>query len=128
MERTLRDLPNTYEVVYFGGVQMDKYIRVTFSDGRSFDIPASIIAEKRAVYYVDEDILRGRTTIDDRIAEINREIAYALLDTFELLDYLAGSMDWQEVQPYATEVETPPPPAVCYEHEWSNAHREVIAY
>ena len=40
----------------------DKFLRVTFSDGEMFDIPADIIAHNRATYYAIHDEGEDKTT------------------------------------------------------------------
>ncbi len=82
-----------------------KKLRVTFSDDRMYDIPAEYIARQRAEYYVGNDITRGETKEENRESAIQHEIDYALSDGYEVYDWAANNMNWEDVKDKAVFVD-----------------------
>lgn len=91
-----------------------KTVRVTFSNGEVWDIPAAVIADARAVYYEDRD---PNTTYTD-------EFCFTMGDNSELLDWASNNMNWEDVKEEARLVSNPE--SIDYESEWINAHREIV--
>ena len=73
---------------------MTKQIEITFSNGSVYSIPAKVVAEDRADYYATKD--------DGDYDEIFEEEMWVLDDELELLDWMRGNMDWEDVEEYAT--------------------------
>jgi len=96
-----------------------KRLKVTFSNGEIFYIPAMIIAEDRAKYHAKLDSERG----DGEYDEVYKlEIEYALSDTFEIIDWANNNMNWSDLVEHARLIDTIP---ADYEREWSNAKKVV---
>ena len=87
-------------------------ITVNFSDGTTWEFPASVVAANRASYYEDKE--PGCYT---------EEFDYIMSNDDELLDWASGNMDWKDVLAYATLVDTDK--LTDYVEEWVNADREV---
>lgn len=83
-----------------------KFIKIKFSNGDRFSIPAGVVANSRAKYYADHD--EGKLT-DDNIKEWNeafyKEIEYTLSDDYELTDWLWNNMDWVDVKDRAEKLQ-----------------------
>ncbi len=73
---------------------MSKKIEITFSNGVVYSIPAKIVAEDRADYYATQD--------DGDYDEIFKQEMWVLDDELELLDWMRGNMDWEDVEEEAT--------------------------
>ncbi len=95
-----------------------KSVRVTFSNGERYDIPAKVIAEDRARYYAEK--FEGEEGTYDEIFE--KEM-WVLDDRLELLDWISNNMNWEDVEPYAEPVEGV---EVDKSSEFTNADKEVI--
>lgn len=101
---------------------MSKYLRVTMSDGSQWDVPAQLIAEDRARYYAALDVKRGDATdFDKAFAE---EVADALNDDDELLDWAPNNMNWSDVSDQAVLVGDRPD--TNFQEDWCNGEKEVI--
>ena len=100
---------------------MKKFLRVTFSDGMVYDIPAELIAKARAEYYAKLDADRG----EDYTKVYNEELKNALKDDYELSDWAFNNMDWVDVSAYAVMV-AQENKFVDYKKEWVNVKNEII--
>ena len=87
-------------------------IAVNFSDGTTWEFPASVVAEGRARYY------EGREP-----GCYQEEFDYTMGSDYELLDWASNNMDWKDVLSCATLVDTKN--LSKYADEWVNADREV---
>jgi len=97
-----------------------KFLRVTFSNGEQWDIPATVIAEDRAKYYSNKE-----GTMPKEKAEIfKEEMSTALSDDYEITDWAANNMNWDDVKEHAVMVEIGK--KIDYADEWTNADTEVI--
>jgi len=74
---------------------MKKYLKVQFSNGDIFAIPARIIAEDRAKYYAKID------GYDFESNEWEAEVQYALDNEFEIKDWAGNNMNWPDLESYA---------------------------
>jgi len=100
---------------------MSKFLRVTFSDGMVYDIPAEFIARARAEYYAESDAKKG-----ENYTEIyNEELKIGLEDEYEIIDWAFNNMDWIDVQAHAVMV-AQESKFVDYKEEWANVKNEVI--
>lgn len=90
---------------------VNKYVRVTFSNGDKFDVPAEIIAKNRANHYANEP-LYGGDTYDSVFKE---EFDYTMKYHHELTDWLFNNMDWKDVKNVSTKVESVP---FDYDKNW----------
>lgn len=93
----------------------EKYLRVTMLDGVQWDVPARVIAENRAKYYADKD---PDTTYAD-------EFEFTMTDKYELQDWAANNMDWDDVKDYAKKVDIEPI-EVDYQEGWINGKKEIV--
>lgn len=101
---------------------MNKFLRVTFSDGKVYDIPAELIAKARAEYYAKVDTDRG----EDYTKIYNEELSLGLADDYEIGSWAFNNMDWADVKEQAVFVEQESEVA-DYNKEWVNVEHEVIS-
>ena len=80
-------------------MEKEKCLKIRFPNGDLYTVPARIIARDRADYYAKID---GYEIADN---DWVREFDYAMEDEFELKDWLAGNMDWCDLEPHATKVD-----------------------
>jgi hypothetical protein len=92
-----------------------KKLKITFSDGRTYEIPADLIARHRANYYKE---------VDANPTDWERDFDYAMRNPEELLDWAANNMNWSMIKNYAKEILVEPPKP-NYDSEWTNAPKEV---
>jgi len=98
-----------------------KYLIVEMSDKTQWAIPAMLIAKNRADHYATLDPERyDRLTQDD----YEEEIAYAMSDEYEITDWAAGNMDWEDVWRHAIRLKTSPPEP-NYHKDWISAPKSV---
>lgn len=92
-----------------------KYIRVKFSDGAIWDVPAVLVAHNKAEYLASE-----------YDADYSEELFDCLGFNDEIIDWAFNNMDWEDVKTYALykghENNTD------YEDEWCNVQHEVVEY
>ena len=106
----------------------DKFLRVTFSDGKTFDIPSHIIVHSRATYYANHDAgecKRGVPAPTEWVKVYNEETIYTLSDNQEITDWAFNNMDWKDVAFDAKEVLSEGKNS-NYEKEWTNVKSEII--
>lgn len=96
-----------------------KSIRVTFSNGERYDIPAELIAESRADYYATE--FGGEEATYDKIYE--KEYKYTLGDRIELIDWVSNNMEWEDVEDSAEKLDTK---KTNKSDEFVNADKQVV--
>ena len=99
---------------------MEKFIRISFSNGEKWDVPARIVAEERATYYSDID---GNPKNSPQWKE---EYEYSLSEDFELEDWLNNNMNWSDVSEYARLVDGDS--NYNYEDEFTNSEKEIVEY
>ena len=97
---------------------MEKCLKIRFPNGDIFKVPASVIAKDRANYYADIDGYE----IDSN--DWLNEFELAMNDEFELKDWLAGNMDWCDLEPHATKVDEKGT-ETYYENNFSEAKLEM---
>ena len=73
---------------------MTKYVKVTFSNGDKFKIPATTIAHERAKHFASSDVEDEKSAEWIKVYEEERKIT---LDDYELKDWLFNNMDWKDV-------------------------------
>jgi len=99
----------------------DKYLRVTMPDGTKWDVPVMVIAENRAKYYAKADDEFGgsfKRSLNEDTLPLFKE------DDYEIKDWAAGNMDWDDVSHAAVKVTGTPEPD--YQEGWVNGEKEVI--
>lgn len=100
----------------------EKYLSIQFSDRTWWEIPAEVIAKSRAHYFAVNDAAKG----DGEYNEVYKmEFETTLEDDTELIDWAKNSMDWKDVEEFATQVGCS---EVDYENEWCNCDCEIIKY
>ena len=93
---------------------MPKHIKVTMPDGSQWSVPADVVAADRAKHYAEKD---GTGEEGYR-----QEYELAMRDNAELLDWAENNMDWDDVAPYARQVDWP---GVDYYDGWMNGEKEI---
>jgi hypothetical protein len=94
-----------------------EWLFIKFSDGRTYRIPALLIAQHRAEYFARVESHQGlaKEILDD-------EIDFALTDTYELEDWATSNMDWLDVKDSAKLVMEK---QIDYSMEWVDAEKWV---
>ena len=76
-----------------------KYVKIKFSNGDRFKIPANKIAVPRAVHYANNDEGEQSGECTDAWTKVyDEEIELALKDDYTLTDWLWNNMDWKDVK------------------------------
>jgi hypothetical protein len=96
-----------------------KLVRVTFSNGESYGIPAKFVADHRATYYAKK--YEGEEGTFDEVYE--KEFEETLNDRLELLDWVNNVMSWVDVKDAAVQMDTQ---SVDKEQEFVNAEKSVV--
>jgi len=105
------------------------YLRVTMPDGSKWDVPASIIAEERAVYFANNDVghcLITSPKYKDWLSVYEQEYWYTMNDFLYLEDWATNNMNWSDVRSKAVKVEKPRP--IDYQEGWLNGSKKVVEY
>ena len=89
-------------------------MRVQMTDGSWWAVPVQVIADNRDEYYANEQ--------EDTIGFILDES----LDEYEIKDWAANNMNWEDVSTYAAKVLDPPPSFVDFDEGWSNGEKEIV--
>lgn len=97
---------------------MEKYLGVNFSNGEYYLIPCSFIARKRTEYYAEIDEFKEGSK------EWDEEYKYSMND-YEIRDWAANNMNWEDVEEVAIKVETKNQP-YDYQKEWTNVDSEIV--
>ncbi len=92
----------------------DALLRVTFSNGEIWDVPAQVVVDSRDEHYADEKEDTAQWIEDGSLSD------------YEITDWASGNMNWDELEPYAKFVKQPPK-AFDYEGDWGNAEKEVAS-
>ena len=98
-----------------------KYLVVEMSDKTQWAIPARLIAINRAQYYAALDAERGDGEYEDVFAT---EVEYAMSINYEITDWAANNMNWEDVCSHAIQLKMPPP-GISYHKDWANARKFV---
>lgn len=86
-------------------------ITITFPNREEYILPAYIVANHRTEFYAEkENFEKGSRTW-------HLEFDLFMKDTEELIDWLENNMDWEDVEMYATKIETPKLPLAEMWHE-----------
>ena len=92
----------------------EKYLRVTMPDGSKWDVPARLVAENRAKYYAKND---PDTTYEE-------EFEFTMSDEYELFDWAADNMNWEDVEEFA--VRHLGPYDTDFQEGWVNGEKEIV--
>lgn len=90
-------------------------------DGSEWDVPADLVAHNRAAYYANKDT--GETSGEKHTALYKKEMEYTLRDHYELKDWAANNMNWEDVQSSATMHKAG---SVDYQEGWVNGEKSVV--
>jgi hypothetical protein len=91
-------------------------------DGSKWDVPAFIIADNRAKYYVEYDFKQpdNESTKEEIYKEMYEE---TLDDDSEIIDWSANNMNWSDVENWAIIVSIKD---VDFQKGWRNGEKEII--
>lgn len=106
----------------------EKFIRLTFSDGTMWDIPAAFIAKQWAAHYTQVDLGEEPTgpELSNYVRHRDTLFNEVLEDEFELLDWLSNNMNWDDVAgvaQFAGQLNK----TVDYQQEFLDAERYVYS-
>lgn len=94
------------------------YLEVTMPDGSVWAVPVEVIARNRATHYAHEfggDV--GRSLAEDTMPLFKA-------DDYEIEDWAANNMNWDDVQPHALRVKDAPAPD--FQEGWCNGNKKVV--
>lgn len=74
---------------------LDKLYVITLANGDRWAVPVRVIAENRAAYFAEEDGLSR----EEALGETEREFMFD--DGYEIKDWAASNMNWEDVKAYA---------------------------
>ena len=95
----------------------NKNLRITMPDGSKWDVPVKFVALDRAKYYAKEfDDNSDRSLMEDTMPLFNS-------DTYQIKDWAANNMDWDDVKENAIMVSSP---ECDYQEGWVNGEAEVV--
>jgi hypothetical protein len=92
---------------------MKKYLRITMPDGSKWDVPAEKVAHNRATHYQDDGY--------------QEEFDYTMSSDFELKDWAADNMNWDEVEQFA-KLAPITQEVVDFQEGWVNGAKEIVEY
>jgi hypothetical protein len=99
---------------------MNKNLKVTMPDGSVWSVPVMIIARNRAKEYASE--------FDGDIERSLKEDTLPLFEDseYEIKDWAAGNMNWDEVREHATKVQDREPMTDAdFQEGWVNGEKEI---
>lgn len=99
---------------------MDKKIRIKFDNGDVFEIPAIFVANHRAKYYAEDAVKSG----DNYQEAFDNEVEYAMNELSELTGWLAGNMDWDDIEDIAKRIKMRNI-EYSYTEKWHSAEKTV---
>lgn len=106
-----------------------KYLKIVFSNGESYDIPATVVAHERATYYANHDEGKEMDEKGDNPAwtkVYNDERKFTLEDDYELIDWAKNNMNWEDVEEYAVIAPLDPDKGINKHKEWTENDIEVV--
>lgn len=83
-------------------------------DNSRWDVPCEVIAKNRAEFYASKG--------DD----YQEEFDYTMSSDFELRDWAAGNMNWDEVEQFAVKANVNDLVKPDYQEGWVNGEKEII--
>lgn len=95
-----------------------KYLRITMTDGSKWEVPVRVIAKHRAEHYKHEFGNDLQRSLDEDTMPL------FIADDFEIEDWAANNMDWNDVSFFARKVKEPDPP--YFDEGWRNGEKEVV--
>ena len=98
-----------------------KYLVVEMSDKTQWAIPAKLIAINRAQYYAQLDAERGD---GEYVAIFEKEVEYAMSINYEITDWAANNMNWEDVCSHAIQLKVSLP-EINYHRDWTNAPKSI---
>lgn len=98
-----------------------KYLVVEMSDKTQWAIPARLIAINRAQYYATLDAERGDGKYED---VFEKEVEYAMSTDYEITDWAANNMSWEDVRSHAIQLKMLHP-EMHYHEDWTNAPKSI---
>ena len=87
-------------------------IRVNFSNGEVWEVPAQLMADSRDANYADDK--------EDTIGYIHA----GALNAYHLVDWMSNNMDWSDLVDYARQLPVLPQ-KINYDIDFVNASKEV---
>lgn len=93
---------------------------ITMKDRSVWSVPVEVIAKNRAAHYKSE--------FGDNLERSLKEDTWPLFDDFfEITDWAANNMNWDEVAAFATRVSGPPVlSAEDFQEGWINGKKKVV--
>jgi hypothetical protein len=108
-----------------------KHIRVTFSNGETYEIQALKIANSRGKYYADKEhgVQDKEVTPDPQWTAIYRkERDVALKNDEELIDWSENNTNWEDIEQFAVLVPSDSDKELNKHEEWMNNDKTIIEH
>lgn len=98
---------------------MDAELYITMPDGSVWAVPVEHIARNRATFYAHREY-------GGNVEESLRDDTIPLFesDDYEIEDWAAGNMNWEDVSRFARMVSAPEPPD--FQEGWVNGDKRVV--
>lgn len=95
-----------------------KMMTIDLPDGSKWGVPVEVIARSRATHYAHE--------FDGDIERSMAEDTMPLFesDDYEVEDWAANNMNWEDVAPYAKKLQDAPLPD--FQEAWTNGEKAVV--
>ena len=107
-----------------------KHIRVTFSNGETYEIPALKIANNRGKYYADKDFGeqdRGEAPDPKWTNIYQKERNVALESDEELVDWSENNTNWEDIEQFAIMIPTDNPDLDKHA-EWPQNDKTIVEH
>jgi|FLOH01.1.fsa_nt_gi hypothetical protein len=108
---------------------MAKHVRVTFSNGETYEIPALKIGNNRGKYFADKDFGAQDITEapDPQWTNVYRkERDYAIKHEDELIDWCENNMNWEDVEIDAVVI--PSDSEIDKHEEWMSNDKTIVTH
>ncbi len=108
---------------------LTKYLQITFSDNKTYLIPAYIIVKPKAQYWTEKDLERERKSKhypnDIDIQKMYDDNFNAIMDDdYEIKEWASNSMKWEDMKDFAIEIENSY--IIDYDRDFINTEMKVI--
>lgn len=98
-----------------------KYLVITQRDGSLWKVPVDLIARSRATHYAPEFGGDVERSLKEDTMPLFED------DDYEIQDWAANNMNWDEVAPKAAQLRGPLPLSLDdFQEAWTNGSKEVM--
>ena len=95
----------------------NKYLRVTFNGGETYDVPLMVVARDRADWEADDHGGSAERALAEYVVPL------FLANPGEAIEWAACDMNWSDLAPHAVRVA---PAVPDYEDEWPDSLKRIV--